>query len=87
MRGAYCDTGRFDLMDGDPRPAIPLTLYLLFSVLIAAGGMLSGPILLLRASRLDEMWEIGGVLSPVPKVELNVEEDSDDLASVLDELP
>jgi hypothetical protein len=81
IRGAYCDTGRIAFGGGDPKPDIPPTLYLLEGTV--PGGTLSGPMLLLRASRLEALREMGGVLSPLPKTELRVEDDSDDFASVL----
>lgn len=77
IRGAYGDGGIDVFCDGDPKPDIPDTLYLLLEeveIVGRAGG--NGGGLLARFWRLGEEVEVvsvGGVLPPY--VEFNVDED------------
>jgi hypothetical protein len=76
--GAYGDGGIDDFCDGEPKPDMPLTEYLLLAEVVIigrAGGSEGG--MLLKVWRLEADWELareGGVVWP-PCVELKVEED------------
>ena len=77
--GAYGDVGRDDFCDGEPRPHIPDTLYLLLEdVDIVGRAWIGGALLLLSVWRLEAELEFvsvgwGGVVAPY--VEFKVVED------------
>jgi hypothetical protein len=75
--GAYGEVGRLDFCDGDPKPDIPDTLYLLLDDVDIVGRVgSSGGGRLAKDWRFEaefELVRIGGVVPP--NVEFNVEED------------